>query len=167
MKIVPILIILYIALIGIMIFDGILAPSWTPTPYGPVDPDQESLWRLFIDPTGWTANDFINLLIAELIVVGAAIAVAVLTKSDIALLSPLFIVLINAGILPILAIYNVVNREVWRMACTGTLNRVVDFASCSAESQTAAWLISAVIVGPISLAWVWACIEWWTQRPTS
>ena len=75
--------------------------------------------------------------------------------------------IINAGILPLLAIYQIVNREVTRMVCTGTFNVQDLLVTCSADQKTAAILIVAVCVGPLAIAWTLACIEWWTQRPTS
>lgn len=173
MKIAPLLVILYIALIGIVIFDGLGTGGWNANPYtnettNPTNTDDSAVWNLFTDPTTWKNNALINLLTVTFLAAAAAITVAVITKSDIALLTPIFVILINAGILPIIAIYQVVYREVLRMSCTGDFNVETLLASCTSSSQTtAAILISALCVGPLAIAWVLACIEWWTQRPTS
>lgn len=169
MKIAPLLIILYVALVGIIIFDGIGAAGWTADPYAgtTVDSNESSVWNLFTNPTSWKDSPLISLLTVTFLAAAASIGVAIITKSDIALLTPLFVILMNAGILPIIAIYQVVYREVLRMTCTGTFNAENLLASCSADGTTAAILLSAIFVGPIAVAWVLACIEWWTQRPTS
>jgi len=172
MKIAPLLIILYIALIGIIIFDGIGTSNWTTNPYegGSVasDPGDSAIWNLFTDPTSWKNNSLISLITITFLTAAAAITVAILTKSDIAFLTPLFVVIINAGILPIVAIYQVVFREILRMTCNGDFNAEPLIATCIGGSgTTGAILITAICVGPIAVAWVLACIEWWTQRPTS
>jgi hypothetical protein len=94
---------------------------------------------------------------------------AIATKSDIPLLISVFIVIINAGVIPIVAIWQVIHRELWGIFCSGSIGGSVDLASasCQGSPYTTATLFTAIIVGPIALAWVFACIEWWTQRSTS
>jgi len=169
MKIAPLLIILYIALIGIIIFDNLDAIGWTADPYtnSTIPSNETSVWSLFTNPASWKNSPLISLLTITFLAAAASITIAIVTKSDIALLTPIFVIMINAGILPIIAIYQVVYREVLRMTCTGTFNAETLLASCSADGATAAIILSAIIVGPIAVAWVLTCIEWWTQRPTS
>jgi len=171
MKIVPLLVILYIALIGIMIFDNISGSGWNANPYTNTtstnNPKDAGIWNLFTNPTNWGTNVFVTLITVTFLSVAAAIFVTYLTKSDIAMVTPLFAVLINAGVLPIMAIYQVVYREILRMTCTGVFNVGTLLASCTTGTGTTAILLSALIVGPIAVAWIMACIEWWTQRPTS
>ena len=170
MKVAPLLVIFYIALAGIIIFDGLMVGDmgWSATPYQRSEPlETNRIWDLFTNPTNWIENPFIAFITITFLTAGASIAVAVLTKSDIALLLPIFVMIINAGILPLIAIYNVVNREVIRMVCTGTLNSPDLLVVCSADQKTAAILLVAIIVGPLAIAWTLACIEWWTQRQTS
>ncbi len=167
MKIAPLLIILYIALIGIVLFDNIDSPGWGATPYTEDADDSSGIWNLFTDPTNWKNNAFISFITITFLAAVAVITIAVITKSDILLLTPLFVILINAGILPIIAIYQIVYREILRMTCTGAFNANTLLASCAGTGTTAAILLSAIFVGPIAIAWALACIEWWTQRPTS
>jgi len=171
MKIAQILVLLYIALIGIVIFDGLIVSGmgWGAIPYGSGE-DQESnaFWNMFTNPFSWTNSVLMrSLTLLFLTSAAASLAVAYVTKSDIALLTPLFVLLLNAGILPIIAIATVVYREVFRMVCTGTLNSVDPLVSCSQNNTIAAILITAAAVGWIAIIWIFVCVEWWTQRPTS
>ena len=160
MRVAAFLLILYIALTGIIIFDQMAKPGWTPEPYNQTaSPNQTSLWYMFIDPVSWKGNILFDLIIGSLAITGIAIGAAFLTKSDIALLSPLFIAIINLGIIPIIAIYTVVFREVFELTCSGTpLNTCNPFP---------ALMISGLCVGGIAIWWILTCVEWWTQRPAT
>lgn len=174
MKIVPILIILYIALIGIIIFDGLdTSDPFNSVPYTNgtenLTTNETAIWEFFINPTNWNGSTFITILIGVGAIAAISTVAAWATKSDIALLISVFIVIINAGVIPIVAIWQVIHRELWGIFCSGSLNGSIDLASasCQGSPYTTATLFTAIIVGPIALAWVFACIEWWTQRPTS
>jgi len=160
MRIAAFLLMLYIALTVVVVFDQMNKPGWNPEPYNQTSSaNQTTLWAMFIDPTTWKDNLLFEFIIGTLAISGIAIGAAFLTKSDIVLLSPLFIALINLGIIPIIVIYNVVFREVFAYSCYGTpLNACDPFP---------ALMISGLIMGGIAIWWILTCVEWWTQRPAT
>ena len=132
MKIAPLLIALYIIMGGIMLFDGSYDPySTTLNPYNVSSIDnttggiynvtqnstaQGAMWNIFWNPTLLGNNGLLNLLVQALFLgVGLALVTTVIVKSDITLLTPGFIALASAGVLPIIALWNVFNREMWHV----------------------------------------------------
>lgn len=161
MKLASILLILYIAMTGIMIFDNTVNKSgFTVAPYG-VDADEASnnnsvaMWNLFFNPLEWSSNTLILVIIFAAITLGAV--TAFFTKSDISLLYPLFAIILIAGIIPIINIYQVLNREV-----AGAICPVTDPTNCALSI-----LLMGLIMGPITLYWLWSCVDWWTQRQST
>lgn len=174
MKVVPILILLYVALMGIIIFDGLdTSDPFNIIPYanstGNLTTNETAIWSFFVDPTSWRSSTFITILIGVGAIAAISTVAAWATKSDIALLISVFILIINAGVIPIIAIWQVIHRELWAMFCSGTLSPTIELSqeACQGDPYTTATIFTALIVGPIALAWVFACVEWWTQRPTS
>ena len=191
MKIAPMLIMLYIIMGGIMLFDESMS-IWSVTlnPYNVTTLDNNSavanytdnstsqgaMWNIFWNPTIIGNNGLINLLVQALFLgVGLAIVTTVFVKSDITLLTPGFVALTSAGVLPIIALWNVVHREFWSWlikanSCCSVenilANDVVSGVTCSINSTCAPaiWL-SGLIIGPIAIMWIMACIEWLTARP--
>jgi len=167
MKVGPLLVILYLALIGIAIFDSVSITGWGADPFiaeGGSAGNESAMWNLFTNPSTWADNPFIIFITVTFLVAGAAIGAAILTKSDIALTTPLFVLILNSGLIPIYAIYRVVNREIKSFMCSEAFNGPTVLATCAQTSLNATMLITAIIIGPIAIAWLLACIEWWTQR---
>ena len=160
MKLAAILLILYIAMVGIMIFDDTSNRSgFSINPYGAEDnaelSDSEAMWRVFFNPLEWESNILILAIITTAIGIGAV--AAFFTKSDISLLFPIFGIILLAGILPIVNIYQVLNRELAGAICPAT-----DATNCSLSI-----LLMGLIMGPITLYWLWSCVDWWTQRQST
>ena len=160
MKLAAILLILYIAMVGIMIFDNTSNRSeYNVIPYNGTDASvsdsSEAMWTLFFNPLSWAANTLILTIITAAIAIG--VVTAIFTKSDISLLYPLFALILIAGIVPIVNIYQVLNRELAGAICPAT-----DATNCSLSI-----LLMGLIMGPITLYWLWSCIDWWTQRQST
>ena len=192
MKIAPLLIALYIIMAAIMIFDGTYSLyDITLNPYNVSSIDnttglesnytqnstsQGSLWNIFWNPSILGNNGLINLLVQALFLgVGLAIVATAIVKTDITLLTPGFVALASAGVLPIIALWNVVHREIWNWAhltgdcCSQTgvdVGAVVNGVTCTVDTTCVpAILFSGIIIGPIAVMWILACIEWLTARP--
>ena len=192
MKIAPLLIALYIVMGAIMLFDSTYSmDSTTLNPYNISSIDNNTgsslnmtqnstaegaMWNIFWNPTQLGNNGLINLLVQALFLgVGLAIVTTVFVKSDITLLTPGFVALASSGVVPILALWNVVHRELWNwMTITGDccsqagtdLGTVVNGVTCVVDTTCvpAIWL-SGLLIGPIAVMWIMACIEWLTARP--
>ena len=115
-----------------------------------------AIYNLVFDPVNWDNNGFIQLLITGLIV-GSAIGIGAsfFFKSDLTLLFPLFVALLGMGLIPIMSLYNIINRDVSLMACT-----VGEICSPSI-------LLSSIICAPVAIYWIFVCLEWWSGRPTN
>lgn len=156
MKLASLLLILYIAMIGILIFDNTInRQQFDINPYNVSvnNANAEAMWRLFFNPLNWKTNALIIGFTTVAVVLG--VATAILTKSDISLLSPMFVIILLAGIIPIINIYQVLNREVAGMVC-------ITNPSC-----TLSILLMAIIMGPVTMYWLWSCVDWWTQRQST
>jgi len=194
MKIAPLLIALYIIMAAIMIFDGTYSLyDVTLNPYNVTSIDnvtglesnytqnstsQGALWNIFWNPSILGNNGLINLLVQALFLgVGLAIVATAIVKTDITLLTPGFVALTSAGVLPIIALWHVVNREIWDWAvisgdcCSQTgvdIGTTVNGVVCAVDSTCVpAILLSGIIIGPLAVMWILTTIEWLTARPTT
>ena len=82
------------------------------------------------------------------------VGIYIYTKSDTILLFGVFTMLLGFGSIPIISLYNVINRNVAMFGCTTT--------PCPLGI-----LIWAMTGGLIAIAYVLSCIEFWTGRTTS
>jgi len=150
------LMILFIIQATIILYDNVFASSgsdaYTLTPY---DSNQSTVWNFFTSPTLWSNTLF---LIALLGLGGAAIAFIVVgtflnTPSDTAIFSPVFVLLIGAGAVPIISMYNVFHRNIAMFGCTALPCPIATFA----------WVITG---GLIALFYILSVLEWWSGRST-
>jgi hypothetical protein len=166
MKLVPALIMLYVLMVAILIFDNVAGPGYdmdlyNGTSYNITDSSSyNSFWQLFINPTKLGGNT-IWLIIGTAFAVGVTgIALSYVTKSDLALLLSLFILVFSAGIVPIIAFYLVINRELWVLFYqAGSCAALGSGGTCGGSL-----LLASLVCGPLSLYWLWVCIEWWSAR---
>jgi len=169
MKLVPALIMLYMILISIIIFDNISNNSsygmelYNQSSYNINDNSMyNSFWSMFMNPAQ-LANNAIWIIIGSAFAAGAGIVLSYATKSDLFLLLSVFILIFGAGMVPLVALYGVVNREIWVLFYqTGSCPILSSTNTCSPSL-----LLSAILVGPLVLSWFWSCMEWWTARNAS
>ena len=113
------------------------------------------IWDFVTNPTGWSDTGLLILLAGVIGISGAiGIGVYLYTKSDTILLFGVFTMLLGFGSIPIISLYNLMNRNVAMFGCTETPCAVGIFF----------WTITGGLLG---LAYVMACIAWWTGRETS
>jgi hypothetical protein len=173
MKLIPTLILLYVLFIGIIIFDNlstsnsgydmeIYNQSLYNTSLNTTFNVSSPFWEMFMNPTK-LADNYIWVILGLSFAAGVGIVLSYVTKSDMFLLQPLFIVTFTAGMIPIISFYGLINREI-----TGIF---FDAGSCTAVNSltvcSPALLIAALIVGPLALYWFWTCMEFLSGRSVS
>jgi len=119
-----------------------------------------AFWQLFINPTKLGGNT-IWLIIGISFATGiTGVTLSFVTKSDLALLLSIFILVFSSGMIPLIAFYLIINRELWVL--------FYQAGSCVAlgpgNTCGGSLLLAALIAGPLSLYWLWVCIEWWSAR---
>jgi hypothetical protein len=165
MKLVPALIMLYILMVSILIFDNVAGPGYDMDLYNgtyyniTTASGYSAFWQLFINPTRLSGNT-LWLIIGTAFAAGAVgIALSLVTKSDLVLLLSIFILVFSSGMIPIIAFYLVVNRELWVIFFHAGSCAVGPGALCGGSL-----LLAALVAGPLSLYWLWVCVEWWSAR---
>ena len=159
MKLYYMIAILVVIQASILLFDvGLGGGGYTLDPYNSsseFNNTDNTVWEFVTNPTGWESTNFL-LILASLVTVGGAIGIGVylVTKSDLALLFSVFTVLLGFGSIPIISLYNLMNRNVAFFGCVETPCPIGIFF----------WTITGGLLG---LAYVLSCIEWWTGRATS
>lgn len=111
--------------------------------------------EFFVDPTNWGSSDFLITLLG----ISAGIAVAVglfyiFSKSDTILFISVFSLIVGAGAIPMINLYRVLNNHLNPTICSGTL-----------PCPLAQYLI-AFIIGPLSIMYIMAALQWWSGRQT-
>lgn len=115
--------------------------------------NETTIWRFVTDPTSWNSTA----LLVTLLGLGAAAAAFIVigtflnTPSDTAIFSPVFVLLIAAGAIPIISLYNVFTRE-------------VAMFGCAAMPCTPAIITWAFTGGILAIFYVLAVLEWWSGR---
>ena len=115
--------------------------------------NETSIWNFAADPTGWNASFFIIVLLGLGVTASAFIIVGVFTNtpSDVAIFSPIFTMLIAAGMLPIISLYHVFTRELTMFGCT----------AMPCTPAIVAWLFTG---GLLAVFYILSVLEWWPGR---
>lgn len=159
MKLFYLMMILVIVQASVLLFDvGLTGGGYELDPYNSsseFNNTDNTVWDFVTNPTGWESTNFL-LILAGLVTVGGAIGIGIYlyTKSDLILLFSVFTVLLGFGAIPLISLYNLMNRNVAMFGCVATPCPIGIFF----------WTITGGLLG---LAYVMACIEWWTGRQTS
>lgn len=154
MKITTMIIVLFVLQLMIMVFDSTaVEDTYSLNPYNITNEAvPNNIYRFMINPSTWSTSGWILFLVVTL---GLILVASIIVKSDMVLLYVVFVALIGFGAVPILSLYNLLNRDVGAFVCTTPL-------PCFATV-----IISAFIVGPLALYYVMACLEWWSGRPAT
>ncbi len=153
MKLSNMIMILIIIQATIMFYDGIMISG---DPYLRGYGDNETLiWDFVANPSSWTGTSFLAFF-AVLIGIGGAIAIGtyLYTKSDTVLFFGVFTMLLAAGAIPILSLYNVFTRNSAMFGC----------ATADCTTAILAWVFTG---GLIAIFYVLSVLEWWSGRSMS
>jgi len=113
------------------------------------------LWTLIFCPAEGNSTRLMGFIIAFLILVGALGFVPLIGRSDMSFLAAPMLLLVCAAAPTIGQLYGFINSETSAFVCTGSLT------SCFVSQ-----FFAILVCGPLFIAWVMACIEWWSGRPT-
>jgi hypothetical protein len=156
MKLANMLMILIVIQSVIILYDAVYTSSgnegYTLESYG----DNESkVWNFITDPSSWSESLFLIAVLALGATSATFIAIGTFlnTPSDSALFSPLFIIFIGVGFVPIVSMYHVFTRNISFFGCS----------SLPCPLATFAWVLTG---GIIAIFYVLGVLEWWTGRST-
>lgn len=160
MKLMPMIMLLVVLQLTIMVFDTTYDQAhYNLNPYNvtsQINNSSPNVFDFIMDPTGWGDSAFLGIWIGLISVAGAiGIGVYLYTKSDLALLFGAFTALLGFGAIPIISLYNIINREIALFGCT--------VGSVCVPSL----LIWGLTGGLISIFYVGSVIEWWSGRSMS
>ena len=150
---------LIILQVSIMVLDGSFSETdYNLNPYNVsenINNTAPDVWDFTSDPTAWGDTEFL-ILWAGIITTAGLIGVGlfVITKSDMALLFGAFTFLLGFGSIPIILLYQIITREVALFGCT----------TMPCAPAIIIWTLTGGLLG---LMYVFACVEWWTNRQTS
>lgn len=158
MKMLTLAILLVVIQLSIGLFDNTISvdgESAVPAMYGSnvsINSTTNYLYDFVTDPLGWGNNEFIIYLVGVTATLAvAAIAAGFLRSqpSDSIYFAPLFVVFLGLGAIPIVGLFNVINREIGAFACS------------AGGYCVPAIVIGALTAGALGLSWVITCIHWW------
>jgi len=158
MKLLTLAIILFIIQISIGLFDNTISvdgESAVPEMYNSSIAQNETdndMFEFISSPHKWSNTGLIVFWVALAVFIGGVgIAASFFgaSPSDSILFAGGFGVLIGFGAVPIISLFNLINREVGVFACGAT-------SYC-----TIAILFGALTAGVLGLAWFMACLKWW------
>ena len=149
MKLSNMIMILIILQMSIVVFDAISVSDYELTSYNSND---TVVWDFVLNPTGWTGSSLL-IIFGSLTAVAAAIGIGVylVTKSDTSLFFGVFTLLLGAGAVPIVSLYNMFNRN-------------ISFFGCSSIPCTPAIIVWALTGGILAIFYVLSVLEWWSNR---
>ena len=149
MKLSNMIMILIILQMSIVVFDAISVSDYELTSYNSND---TVVWDFVLNPTGWAGSSLL-LIFGSLTAVAAAIGIGVylVTKSDTSLFFGVFTLLLGAGAVPIVSLYNMFNRN-------------ISFFGCSSIPCTPAIIVWALTGGILAIFYVLSVLEWWSNR---
>lgn len=113
-------------------------------------------WAYFLNPTGMNDTTFFATLFSIMgVTTFIGIGFYFIFKSDLTILFGFFTLIIGLGAIPIINMWNVVTKETTLYGC-------VAGANCFPAT-----IAGIIIVGLLGFVYVLACLEWWTNRPTT
>jgi len=149
MKLANMIMILVILQMSIVVFDAVSVPDYELTSY---DSNDTVIWDFVLDPTGWSVSNLL-LVLGSLVAVGGVIGVGVylVTKSDTALFFGVFTLLLGAGAIPIVSLYQMFTRN-------------LSFFGCTTMPCIPAIIVWALTGGILAIFYILSVLEWWSNR---
>ena len=163
MKMLTLAILLVVIQLSIGLFDNTISvdgEAAVPTMYGSnvsIDSTTNYLYDFVTNPLGWGDSNFIIYLIGVTATLAAAAIAAGFLRSqpsDSIYFAPLFVVFLGLGAIPVVGLFNVINREIGAFACV------------AGSYCTPAIIAGSLTAGLLGLAWVMACVNWWRTGST-
>jgi hypothetical protein len=111
-----------------------------------------AIWDTIMFPQLGTRSSLFYFLLA---MAGAIAAISLLARVDTGIWAGMFVLLLGVGSVPISNLYNFINSEVGRFACSSLGSGIICW-----PGQFAAMLFCGIL----SIFWVWGCISWWSNR---
>ena len=157
MRMAPMVMVMFVIYISIGVYYATLGDN------GLISGDPGSpLFNIIVQPDNWKGDSTFgipNVLLAFGAIfaafVGIATVVSFVSKSDLALLSPMFFFFVLAGTPAILSLYKFVTNDVGKFLCN------------VGEPCGPANLLGYLTAGILALYWIFTCIQWWTWRETT
>ncbi len=158
MKLLTLAMLLVIIQLSIGLFDNTISvdgESAVPEMYGSnvsLNSTTNYLYDFVTNPLSWSSTAFIVFLVSITTFITAASIAAGFFKyqpSDTVYFAGLFSVFIGLGAVPIVGLFNVINREIGAFACV------------AGSYCTPAIIFATMTAGALGLAWVMACLHWW------
>lgn len=116
-----------------------------------------SLIDSFLNFFQGNSTALIGLLVSlALFILGSSIVF----RSDIAILTPLFILFLGVGLIPVVSLNWMISSEVGYYACAIPTTAAEPHCFLSA-------LIGLFFAGLLYMLWIFSCIEWWSARRTA
>lgn len=163
MKLLTLAMILVIIQLSIGLFDNTISiegAEAVPEAYGlnvTINSTTNYLYDFVTNPHGWGSTALIAFLIGITVAITAGSIVAGIFKyqpSDTIYFAGLFSLFIGLGSVPVVSLFNVINREIGAFACA------------AGTYCTPAILVATLTAGLLGLAWVLACVNWWRTGST-
>ncbi len=163
MKLLTLAMILVIIQLSIGMFDNTISidgEAAVPEMYGSdvsLNSTTNYLFDFVTNPRQWSRSALIVFLLSITVFISASSIAAGFFKyqpSDTVYFAGLFSVLIGLGSIPIIGLFNVINREIGAFACS------------AGSYCTTAIIFASLTAGTLALAWVMACINWWRTGST-
>lgn len=149
MKLSNMIMILLILQLSIIVFDAVSTPDYELSSY---ESNETAIWNFVTNPTGWSGSSLLTIFASLTAVAGViGIGVYLVTKSDTSLFFGVFTLLLGAGSIPIISLYNMFNRN-------------IAFFGCSSIPCTPAIIVWALTGGMLALFYVLSVLEWWSNR---
>ena len=155
MKLMPMIVLLVVIQATCIVFDQVYTEEGVGAySFESYDSDDSPIWNFIVNPGDWT-NTGLFIILAGIIGVGGLIGIGtyLYTKSDTVLFFGLFTLLLGFGAIPILSLYELITRDLSLFGCS----------SMPCMPAILLWLFTG---GIIAIAYVMACLEWWSGRST-
>jgi hypothetical protein len=117
----------------------------------------QSFWESALDFTSGGAG---TVIIKFLIILAVTMwGLSLFYRSELTLLTPLFILLLGIGLLPCMSLYYMVTSDVGIYVCN--INDGGTVQSCLLSST-----VGLFTAGILFIMWIMSCVEFWTARST-
>ncbi len=163
MKLLTLAMVLVIVQLSIGLFDLSLSldgESAVPVQYGSdvsINSTTNYLYDFVTNPHSWSQSALILFLVSvTAFIVTASIAAGFFKyqPADVVYFAGLFSVFVGLGSVPVISLFNVINREIGAFACS------------AGSYCTPAIIVAALTAGLLGLAWLIACLNWWRTGST-
>jgi len=155
MKLLHVLILFFVIQLTISFYFQIYEEDYSESDYylSTYNENDTKIWGFIKDPSNWNSTP----LIIALLTLGSGAAAFIIigvftsTPSDTALFAPIFILLIGAGLIPIVSLYQVITAD-------------VNLFGCPAMPCPPALFFWGIVGGILSLIYISSVLEWWSNR---